>query len=98
MGGFFRRLFGKKRRVPLADMCYHGAYVMFPRLALGMPEHFEEWRTQADNPAMMFYAMLLGLHDETPSLAEGEQFRGHKGKLADGRDYVVLQYCGPRKT
>lgn len=93
MGGWLKRVF--RRRPPLAMMCYYGAYQMFPRIALGMREEWVHWRTRADDPALMFYGMLLALHDADPKRSEVDAFRWHNGQLPDGRNYVVVQYPAP---
>lgn len=77
------------------DLAYHCAYTVFPRLSLGSPEQFENWRLRSENPSRMLYFFVCMVLEVEPLPADSERFRWRGGKLTNGQDYVVIEYPLP---
>ncbi len=85
----------RRRRVPLAQLCYDAAYRILPHYAykdLAKILDITSWPT-AGGPFV--YAMACAMHKQDPDADEAMQFRWHAGSVAGGLEYWVLQYPEP---
>ena len=77
------------------NLCYFSAYGALPQAVEANPEEF--WKTYylARQPGLGWYAHLCLLTQTPFSPFQASAFHWHKGRLANGREYMILEYAEP---
>jgi hypothetical protein len=84
-------------RVPLPQLSYDVAYRVLPQFVFTDFDQVRELcETMPDASAGTFYTLACEGRGIEPVAEEDLQFKMHLGKLADGREYFVLEYPVPR--
>lgn len=80
----------------LYRLSFLSAYDALPTASLGDSEEF--WATYylAKHPAVAWFVQLCLLTETEASPAPASTFQWHKGRLPNGREYMVCEYPKPR--
>lgn len=77
------------------NLCYFSAYGALPQAVEANPEEF--WKTYylARQPGLGWYAHLCLLTQTPFSPFQASALQWHKGRLPNGREYMILEYPEP---
>jgi hypothetical protein len=80
----------------LYQICYRVAYYMYPALLYSDPQKMREIFTKyGDAAGAYFYVLLCKQEGIEPDEEHAKRFRPYTGQLANGTDYVLLEYPTP---